>query len=51
MLDLAAVLSASGQQEESEHAVRSAVALFARKGNAVAAAQAQQLLSDPRGGG
>ena len=44
MLDLAAVLSTSGQREESEHAVRSAVALYARKGNAVAAARAQQLL-------
>ena len=47
MLDLAAVLSTCGQREESEHAVRSAVALYARKGNAVAAARAQQLLSDP----
>ena len=38
MLDLAAVLSISGQREESERAVRSAVALYERKGNAVAAA-------------
>ena len=50
MLDLAAVLSTCGQREESEHAVRSAVALYAQKGNAVAAARAQQLLSDPEGG-
>ena len=50
MLDLAAVLSTCGQREESEQAVRSAVALYARKGNAVAAARAQQLLSDPQGG-
>jgi tetratricopeptide (TPR) repeat protein len=50
MLDLAAVLSTCGQREESEHAVRSAVALYAQKGNAVAAARAQQLLSDPQGG-
>ena len=48
MLDLAAVLSTSGQREESEHAVRSAVALYARKGNAVAAARAQQLLPPTR---
>ena len=50
MLDLAAVLSTSEQREESEHAVRSAVALYARKGNAVAAERAQQLLPDRQGG-
>ena len=42
MLDLAAVLSISERREESERAVRSAVALFERKGNAVAAERAQQ---------
>jgi hypothetical protein len=48
MLDLADVLSTCGQREESEHAVRSAVALYERKGNAVAAARAQQLLPPTR---
>jgi DNA-binding SARP family transcriptional activator/class 3 adenylate cyclase len=48
MLDLAAVLSASGHREESEQAVRSAAALYARKGNVVAAARAQQLLTETR---
>ena len=38
MLDLAAVLSTCGRREEAEHAVRAAVALYERKGNAVAAA-------------
>jgi tetratricopeptide (TPR) repeat protein len=50
MLDLAAVLSTCGHREESEHAVRSAAALYAHKGNAVAAARARQLLSDLQGG-
>jgi len=50
MLDLAAVLSMSEQREESERAVRSAVALYERKGNAVAAERAQQLLPDRQGG-
>jgi tetratricopeptide (TPR) repeat protein len=48
MLDLAAVLSTCEQDQDSEHAVRSAVALYTRKGNAVAAEQAQQLLPDRR---
>jgi hypothetical protein len=42
------VLSAAGHLEKSEHAVRSAAALYARKGNAVAAEQAQQLLPNRR---
>jgi tetratricopeptide (TPR) repeat protein len=48
MLDLAAVLSMSERREESERAVRAAVALFERKGNAVAAERAQQLLPTDR---
>ncbi|NUT54489.1 MAG: hypothetical protein HOQ03_00715, partial [Thermoleophilia bacterium] len=50
MLDLAAVLAISGRREESEAAVRRAVALFERKGNAAAAERAQQLLRDRQGG-
>ena len=50
MLDLADVLSTCGRREESEHAVRAAVALYERKGNAVAAARARQLLPDRQGG-
>ena len=48
MLDLAAVLSMSERREESERAVRAAVALFERKGNAVAAERAQQRLPTDR---
>ena len=51
MLDLAAVLSMSERREESERAARAAVALFERKGNAVAAERAQQLLPTNRQGG
>jgi hypothetical protein len=37
-------------RDESERAIRSAVALYARKGNAVAAGRAQELLPDRQGG-
>ena len=50
MLDLAAVLSIGGHGDESERAVRSGIASYTRKGNAVAATRAQQLLPDRKGG-
>jgi tetratricopeptide (TPR) repeat protein len=50
MLDLAAVLGACGRREESERAAGAAVAQYERKGNVVAVARAQALLSDREGG-
>ena len=50
MLDLAAVLSTCGRREDAERAARAAVALYERKGNAVAAARAQSFLHHGQGG-
>jgi tetratricopeptide (TPR) repeat protein len=50
MLDLAAVLETCERREESERTARAAVALYGRKGNAVAAARAQSLVPDRQGG-
>jgi tetratricopeptide (TPR) repeat protein len=50
MLDLAGVLSISERREEMERAVRTAVALYERKGNAVAAEQAQHQFLLRQGG-
>jgi ATP/maltotriose-dependent transcriptional regulator MalT len=50
MLDLAVVLGMSGHREESERAARAAVALYERKGNAVAAARVQPVLRRRQGG-
>jgi hypothetical protein len=50
MLDLAAVLRSCDRRDESANAARAAVALYERKGNAVAAARAQALLPRREGG-
>jgi ATP/maltotriose-dependent transcriptional regulator MalT len=50
MLALAEVLRTCSRTEESDRAVRTGLSLYERKGNAVAAARARSLLSNPPGG-